>query len=153
METVQQNSLSLSQYIVYRNGVPAGARGSMRNMFERSFGAPTFAGFWRHWNPIFSYGLGRYIYSPLKRLMPSALAVVSTFIFCGMLHDLVTMAVRGAPAFLFTPWFFLLGTGVVLGRALSLDLSDQPWLVKATVNLTYLAVCLAITLGIKYLVP
>ena len=123
---MQQNKLSLSQYIVYRNGVPAGARGSMRNMLHRSLGAPTLAGFWRHWNPIFSYGLGRYIYSPLKRFMPSALAVILTFVFCGALHDLVTMAVRGAPAFLFIPWFFLLGTGVVVAHALGLDLSNRP---------------------------
>lgn len=149
---MQHNSLSLSQYIIYRNGVPAGARGGIRNMFYRSFGAPTFAGFWRHWNPVFSYGLGRYIYSPLKRVMPSALALVATFAFCGALHDLVTIAARGAPAFLFTPWFFLLGTGVVLGRAMGVDLSGRPWLVRAAVNLAYLSTCLAITLAIGHLV-
>ncbi len=149
---MQQNKLSLSQYIVYRNGVPAGAPGSMRNMFHRSFGAPTLAGFWRHWNPIFSYGLGRYIYSPLKRFMPSALAVILTFVFCGALHDLVTMAVRGAPAFLFTPWFFLLGTGVVVAHAWGLDLSNRSWLARAAVHLTYISACLAATLAIKHLV-
>jgi D-alanyl-lipoteichoic acid acyltransferase DltB (MBOAT superfamily) len=152
MEIMQQNDLSLSQYIIYRNGLPAGARGSMRNMLYRSFGAPTFAGFWRHWNPIFGYALGRFIYSPLERAMPSALALVATFVFSGAVHDLVTMAVRGSPAFLFTPWFFLLGTGVVLGRAVGLNLSGQPWVARATVNLAYLSVCLAITLAIGYLI-
>lgn len=149
---MQQNKLSLSQYIVYRNGVPAGARGSMRNMLHRSFGAPTLAGFWRHWNPIFSYGLGRYIYSPLKRFMPSALAVVATFVFCGALHDLVTVAVRGAPAFLFTPWFFLLGTGVVLAQAWNLDLSERPRIIRAVIHLAYISACLAATLTIKHIV-
>jgi D-alanyl-lipoteichoic acid acyltransferase DltB (MBOAT superfamily) len=149
---MRQNDLSLSQYIIYRNGVPAGARGSMRNMLYRSFGAPTFAGFWRHWNPIFGYALGRYIYFPLKRIAPSALAFVATFVFCGAIHDLVTMAVRGSAAFLFTPWFFLLGTGVLIGRSIGLDLSERPWIVRATVNLVYLSVCLAITLAISYFV-
>lgn len=149
---MRKNELSLSQYIIYRNGVPAGARGSMRNMLHRSFGAPTFASFWRHWNPVFGYALGRYVYSPLKRAVPSALALVATFVFCGFIHDLVTMAVRGSPAFLFTPWFFLLGTGVLIGRAAGLDFSGRPWIARATVNLVYLLVCLAITLVIGYLV-
>ncbi len=145
---MRQDDLSLSQYIVYRNGVPAGARGSLRNMFHRSFGAPTFAGFWRHWNPVFSYALGRYIYLPLRHFVPAALALIVTFLVCGAIHDLVTMAVRGAPAFLFTPWFFLLGIGVLIGRATGLDLSGRPWVVKATVNLVYVLTCLATTLAI-----
>lgn len=147
---MHQNDLSLSQYIIYRNGVPAGASGSMRNMLYLSFGAPTFAGFWRHWNPIFGYALGRYVYSPLKRRVPTALALIATFVFCGAVHDLVTMAVRGSPAFLFTPWFFLLGVGVVLGRLTGLDLSGRSWVVKAAANLAYLLGCLAVTLIIGY---
>jgi D-alanyl-lipoteichoic acid acyltransferase DltB (MBOAT superfamily) len=149
---MQQSELSLSQYIIYRNGVPAGARGSMRNMLHRSFGAPTFAGFWRHWNPIFGYALGRYIYSPLRRAVPPALALVTTFVFCGAIHDLVTMVVRGSPALLFTPWFFFLGTGVLLGRAVGLDSSGWPWVARATVNLTYISACLAITLAIGHFI-
>ena len=124
----------------------------MRNMLHRSLGAPTFAGFWRHWNPIFGYALGRYIYSPLKRAVPSSLALVATFVVCGAIHDLVTMALRGAPAFLFTPWFFLLGIGVLLGRVAGLDLSGQPWLARALVNLVYLSACLAITLAARHCV-
>ncbi len=149
---MRQDDLSLSQYITYRNGVPAGARGSMRNMLQRSLGAPTFAGFWRHWNPIFSFALGRYIYSPLRRIVPAALALLATIVFCGAIHDLVTMAVRGSPAFLFTPWFFLLGAGVLVGRAVGLDLSGRPWVARAAVNLAYISVCLAITLAIGYYV-
>src|SRR3546814_6624257 len=45
---MRKRELTLSQYILRRNGVPAGARGSLRNMFQRSLGASTFAGFWRH---------------------------------------------------------------------------------------------------------
>ncbi|WCE05836.1 MBOAT family O-acyltransferase [Pseudoxanthomonas sp. JBR18] len=144
---MQRDALSLSQYIVYRNGVPAGARGGLRNMFHRAFGAATFAGFWRHWNPIFGYVLGRYIYSPLQRVVPRPLALILTFVVCGAVHDLVTMAVRGAPAFFFVPWFVLLGTGVVLGRAVGLDLSGRPWVARAAANLAYVLACLAITLA------
>lgn len=144
---MQHNELSLAQYIIFRNGVAAGARGSMRNMLYRSFGAATFAGFWRHWNPIFGYALGRYIYGPLKRAIHPALALLVTFVFCGAIHDAVTVVVRGAPAFLFTPWFFLLGIGVVLGRVVGMDVSAWPWLARAAVHLVYLSVCLGITLA------
>src|SRR3546814_19791781 len=106
-------------------------------MFQRSLGASTFAGFWRQWNPVFGYALGRYVFAPLKRAVPSALALVATLVVCGAIHDLVIMAVRGAPAFLFTPWFFILGVGVLLGRASALDHSGKPWPARAAVTLAY----------------
>src|SRR3546814_15791629 len=113
-DLMRKRELTLSQYILRRNGVPAGARGSLRNMFQRSLGASTFAGFWRHWNPVFGYALGRYVFAPLKRAVPSALALVATFVVCGAIHVLGIMAFRGAPPFLFTPCFFFPGFGLVL---------------------------------------
>jgi hypothetical protein len=81
--------------------------------------------------------------------VPAAPALIATFVVCGLLHDLVTMAVRGSVAFLFTPWFFFLGTGVVLGNAFDMDLSGSPWPVRAMVHLGYLSICLLLVLGIK----
>ncbi len=95
--------MTLAQYIVHRNGVPAGAPDSLCNTLARSFGAPTFGGFWQHWNPLFSYGLVRYIHSPLKCRVPAALTLLVTFVVCGALHDVVTTLVRGAPAILLPP--------------------------------------------------
>jgi hypothetical protein len=141
-----ERQLTLGRYIRRRNGLPAGAPGSLRNMLHRSLGAPTFAGFWRYWNPVFGYALGRYAFAPLKRWMPPPVALVATFVACGALHDLVTMAARGAPAFLFTPWFFLMGLGVLLGKALGHDLTGRPWAVRAASNLTYVGACLAVVL-------
>jgi hypothetical protein len=69
-----------------------------------------------------------------------------TFVVCGALHDLVIMAIRGSAKFLFTPWFFVLGVGVVFGRAVGMDFSSRPWLVRASVNFIYLGACLAVTL-------
>lgn len=148
----QKQRLTLAQYIRRRNGVAAGSRGSLRNMLDRSLGAGTFAGFWRHWNPVFGYHLGRYVDAPLRSVIPPPFALIATFVVCGALHDLVTAVVRGAPAFLFTPWFFFLGIGVVLGRVLRLDFSGQSWLLRAATNLAYVAVCLVATLAIGFLV-
>jgi len=135
--------LTLAQYIRRRNGVPLGSSGSLQNMFHRSLGAGSFAGFWQYWNPIWGYGLSRYVYSPLKRVLPSTASLIMTFVVCGALHDLVIMAVRGSVTFLFTPWFFLLGVGVVFGHVVGMDFSSRPWLVRACVNLTYVGACLA----------
>ncbi len=137
--------LTLAQYIRRRNGVPLGSAGSLRNMLRRSLGAGSFAGFWQYWNPVWGYGLARYVYSPLKRVLPTTAALIMTFVVCGALHDLVIMAVRGSATFLFTPWFFLLGVGVVFGRAVGIDFLSRPWLFRACVNLTYIGACLAVT--------
>ncbi len=145
----KRRRLTLAEYIRRRNGAAVGASGSLWNMLRRSLGAGSFAGFWQYWNPVFGYGLARYVHSPLIRVLPPTAAIIVTFTVCGALHDLVTMAVRGSPTLLFTPWFSLLGVGVVLGRAIRMDLSSRPWLIRGTVNLTYIVACLAVTLAAR----
>src|SRR3546814_20103328 len=77
---MRKRELTLSQYILRRNGVPAGARGSLRNMFQRSLGASPFAGFWSHWNPVFGYALGRSVFAQLNAAWPSSPVHVATFV-------------------------------------------------------------------------
>ena len=141
--------ITLGNYVRRRNGVALGAAGSLRNMMHRSLGAGSFAGFWRYWNPVFGYALARYVQTPLLRVVPPSVAIIVTFAACGAGHDLVTMAVRGSPTFLFTPWFVLLGLGVVLGRAVGMDLSSRPWFIRVLANLTYIVVCLVLTLAAR----
>lgn len=147
----QRLGLTLGQYVKRRNGVPLGDSKSLRNMLSRSFGASSFAGFWQYWNPIWGYGLGKYVYSPLHRILPAAAALILTFIASGVIHDLVTMLVSRSVTFFFTPWFFLMGLGVVVGGAVEMDLSNRSWLLRASVNLTYLLVGVALTILIKSL--
>ena len=115
-------------------------------MLQRSLGARSFAVFWQYWNPVFGYALGRHVFSPLKRVLPPAIALVFTFVVCGAVHDLVTTLVRGSLAFLFTPWFFFLGLGVVAGRLARMDLGRFPWGVRASANLAYVTTCLGLAL-------
>ena len=138
--------LGLSDYVRRRNGVPMGAPGSLRNMLFRSFGARSFANFWQHWNPIFGYYLGTRLFVPLKRVLPASVSLVLTFVVTGVIHDLVTMAVRRDFAFLFTPWFLFLGFGVVMSNLVRMDISSSSWWVRAAINSTYLAVCLLLAL-------
>jgi len=139
--------MTLARYVRRRNGVDLGARGSLRNMLRRSLGAGSFAGFWRSWNPVFGYLLARWVHAPLLGIFPRSVAVVGTFVVCGAFHDLVTTVLRGSVAFLFTPWFFFLGVGVVLGGAVGMDLGRRPWWLRACVHLAYIATCLALALA------
>jgi len=147
-----QQALTLAGYIRRRNGVPAGARGGLRNMLARSFGAQSFAGFWRYWNPVFGYIFGRYVYQPARRVLPRAFALIVTFLVCGVVHDLVTMAVRGAPAFLFTPWFFFLGLGVVVSEALGWHTGALSRGGRTAINAAYLVAALALAPGARHVI-
>lgn len=137
--------MTLAEYVHRRNGTPLGGAGSIRNMLSRSFGAASFAAFWRHWNPIWGYGLQRFVHQPLRRLVPPAIAVLATFVVSGALHDGVATLVRGSTTLVMTPWFLLLGIGALAGRRLGMDLSrwPRPW--RATVHLAYLGGSLAAT--------
>ncbi|MBI1280098.1 MAG: acyltransferase [Anaerolineaceae bacterium] len=143
--------MSLTDYVQYRNGVPLGASSSLRSMLVHSLGAGTFAKFWQHWNPIWGYALGRFVYEPLNQFLPSSISLILTFIISGGIHDLATMLVRSAPAFFFTPWFFLMGIAVVFARLLKLDYSNQAFRVRVAINLTFILVCLMIAIGVKQL--
>ena len=145
----QWQGLTLAQYVERRNGVPLGHSDSLRNMLSRSFGAGSFAEFWQYWNPIWGYGLGKYIYAPLQHVLPVAVALIMTFVISGAIHDLVTMAISRSITFFFTPWFFVLSIGVALGRAARMDLSNHPWLLRVALNVTYLVVGIAITILAK----
>ena len=145
----QWSRVTLAKYVEQRNGVPLGDSNSLQNMLRHSFGASSFAGFWQYWNPIWGYGLGKYVYSPLQRVLPMAIALIMTFVVSGGIHDLVIMALRRSVTFLFTPWFFVLGVGVVLGRAVGMDLSNRPWWVRAGINFAYLVIGLVITIIAK----
>jgi D-alanyl-lipoteichoic acid acyltransferase DltB (MBOAT superfamily) len=125
-----------------------GAPGSLTNMLRRSLGARSFAGFWQYWNPIFGYCLGKYVYVPLKTVLPAYVSLIITFVVCGIIHDLVIMAVRRDVAFVFIPWFFFLGIGVVLSQTMKMDLARYSWSMRATIHLTYLGSCLVLTLWI-----
>lgn len=144
----KRQSVTLAQYVRRRNGVPLGARGSLENMLYRSLGAGSFAEFWQYWNPIWGYALGRYVYAPLRRILPAAFALILTFAVSGGIHDAVIMLVRGSVAFLFVPWFVLMSLFVVAGQALRVDYSQLPWAGRLMVNLAYTLGCLLVVLWI-----
>ena len=144
----KKRKLTLAYYVRRRNGVPLGGSGSLRNMFYRSLGAGTFTKFWRYWNPVWGYYLGRYIYAPLKHWLPPTIGLVITFGVSGALHDAVVSAVLGRTVFFFTPWFFIMGTGVIFGQAMRINYSHLAWPLRAFINISYVGTSLVLTYAI-----
>ncbi|WAC01727.1 hypothetical protein N7U66_17785 [Lacinutrix neustonica] len=141
--------MSLLQYIKKRNGVSIGSPRSLRNNLYRSLGARNFSTFWNYWNPIFGYYLGKCIFKPLNRMIKAELALLFTFIFCGMIHDAVTTIFRGKISFFFSIWFFIMGLAVILSRLLKHDFSKLLWMKRAVINLSIISICLIITIAIN----
>lgn len=137
--------MNLSEYVKKKNGVPIGHSKSLRNNLQRSLGAKNFSAFWNFWNPIFGYYLGTRIFKPLKKLFPVGIAVILTFIFCGLIHDLVTTLIRGKLSLFFAVWFLIMGTVVAISKQVNYDLSHKSWILRALVNLLIITVCLFLT--------
>ncbi|MEP7706642.1 acyltransferase [Paraglaciecola sp. 25GB23A] len=138
-------TISLSQYVKRRTGVPLGGSGSMRNMLERSLGAGSFNLFWYYWNPIWSYYLSRNVMRPLSRLLPFWLATITTFAISGGLHDLAVTLVKWRITFFFTPWFFIMGLLVVVSKSINIEYRAYSWPVRVLCNLAFIALSLWIT--------
>ncbi|HUI33194.1 MAG TPA: hypothetical protein VLY84_06230 [Dysgonamonadaceae bacterium] len=137
--------MNLSEYIAKRNGVPIGHPKSLRNNLQRSLGAKNFSAFWNFWNPIFGYYLGKKIFRPLKNILPVALALVLTFIFCGFVHDLVTTILRGKISLFFSVWFLLMGLAVMVSKHFNYNLSNRKWILRAIVNVLIVGLCALLT--------
>jgi hypothetical protein len=125
---------SLSEYVKIRNGVPLGAKHSLRNMLHRSFGAGSFAKFWNYWNPIWSFYLSKFVMRPTSAVVPIWFAIFLTFVISGLLHDLAISAFYQEIYLFFTPWFGFMSLVVVLTEKFNISYNRYPWVVRALVN-------------------
>ena len=141
--------MNLSDYVKRRNGVPLGDSNSLRNMLSRSLGAGKFSIFWQYWNPIWGFYLGKYIFKPLKLILPQTLSIIITFVVCGFIHDLAIMLLKREFTLLLTPWFLFMGTSLVLSDYARIDYSKYPWIVRAGINLIIISGCLFLAYQIR----
>ena len=123
------NVMTLTKYIERRLGKTAGEQAL--NFLGRPFGADTLAGFWRYWNPVWSYYLSYFCYRPLRSRVPRPLAVWLTFLFCGVVHDLPfvvgTFLVGGrGRSFTLTVFFGLTGSLVLLAERVRISFARLP---------------------------
>lgn len=133
-----QTTLSLSQYVKKRNGVPLGANHSMRNMLSRALGVKSFPIFWHYWNPIWGYYLSRNVMRPISQFLPMWLAVLLTFLVSGALHDIAVALVKCQAIFFFTPWFGIMGAIVIASNKYGLSYGALPWIMRAMINLLFI---------------
>jgi len=140
--------IDLRTYVLRRNGVPLGHRKSLQNMLHRSLGSGHFAGFWNYWNPIWSYYLSYYLYLPLRKVLPRGLALFLTFVGSGFIHDLVIIGLRQEFVLVLSPWFALMASLVLPGRALNWNYKHLPWFLRAFINLLQVFLPLALVLGL-----
>jgi hypothetical protein len=145
-----KNTVSLAQYLKKVNGVPMGAKRSMRNMLSRSLGASSFSTLWHYWNPIWGYYLSRNIMKPLCLFTPIWLAAFLTFLVSGALHDIAVSIVKWELIVFCTPWFGLMGTLVVLSKKFAISYGG-PWLVRAIINMLIICSTLWITYFVEAL--
>lgn len=142
------SSLSLSQYVKKRNGVPLGAKHSIRNMLSRSFGAKSFPIFWHYWNPIWSYYLSRNIMRPIANFLPISIATFITFLVSGALHDVAVSIVKWQAIIFFTPWFGLMGLMVIASKSAGIMYGHLAWPIRVLINASFIFA----SLGVMYLV-
>jgi len=138
--------VKLFEYVKRRNGVPIGNAKSLQYNLQRSIGAKNFSTFWNFWNPIFGYYLGVNVFKPLKRIFPTTISLILTFIFCGMIHDFVTILFRDDLSLFFSVWFLFMGITVVVTKYINYDLSEKKWIYRAITNVLIIGFCLLITI-------
>ncbi len=93
-------------------------------MCRQSFTSDSFAGFWRNWNPLFSYYLLYYCYRPLRKRLPRLLALTGTFALSGAIHDLAATLARAELYYVFTGTFVCFGLWIALEEAVQLTLKQ-----------------------------
>ena len=76
-----KDRLSVRAFVWHRLGNPTGPWSAARKMFGLSFGAKSFADFWRYWSPVHHYYLTYYVYKPVRKVLPRSIAVLFTFAF------------------------------------------------------------------------
>ena len=143
--------MTLGDYVNYRNGVPLGHPDSLKNNLRNSFGAPSNAGFWKHWNPIWGYYLGGYVYRPLRGFLPQWLATLITFAVSGAAHDLAVGLLGQGWQGLITLWFLVMGLWLVVTRALDTRYDRFGFPVRVVIHTLSLGASLCLAMVLKEL--
>lgn len=133
--------MTLGEYVKKRNGVAIGHPQSLSRNLYRALGAKNFSSFWKYWNPIFGYYLGLKIFKPTKQFFSPTLSLIITFVFCGLIHDVVTILFRGQTSFLFSYWFLNMSIAVIISNYFNQNLAQHRWIIRSTVNLFIMLIC------------
>ncbi|MDA8601865.1 MBOAT family protein [Gammaproteobacteria bacterium] len=133
--------MTLSEYVLKRNGIPLGAQGSLLKNLRNSFGAESSVLFWKYWNPIWGFYLSKYIYLPLNKYLPKSISSIITFGASGALHDLaIGLLGLGWQNFL-TIWFVMMGAFMNISKSLDIRYGSFGFSSRAVINISSIASC------------
>jgi len=142
---LRKDDITLSEYVLKRNGEPLGAKGSLLKNLENSLGAESNVLFWKYWNPIWGFYLSKYIYLPLNRYLPKSIASMVTFGASGALHDLaIGLLGLGWQNFL-TIWFVMMGVFMNISKSLDISYSRFGFFIRVVINISSIATCFFLT--------
>ena len=136
---------ALSEYVLKRNGVPLGSKGSLVRTFYHSFGAKSNAKFWKHWNPIWGFHLSQFIYLPLKKYLPQSVAALAAFAVSGSLHDLAIGILGLGWQNFFTIWFLIMGLFLNASKSLGINYGKFRFTVRVIINTSSIVFCFILT--------
>lgn len=152
---VSRRTVTLNAFVCRRLGSDGNELAQLGRMFGRAFGADSFAGFWRYWNPVYSYYLDRFCYRPLRNVLPRPLAVVATFACSGfILHDLpfwwgvTALKTRSLPVPFVAVWFATMAVLALAGSRLGLSYAARPFRVRVALNALHIAAGALVALAI-----
>ena len=134
--------MTLSEYVLKRNGIPLGAQGSLLKNLQNSFGAGSNVLFWKYWNPIWGFYLFKYIYLPLNRYLPKSISSIVTFGASGALHDLAMSLLGLESQNFFTIWFVMMGVFMNISKFLDISYRSFGFFIRAAINISSIASCL-----------
>jgi hypothetical protein len=136
-----RQQISIRAYLEYRLGRGQPWWRQSYNALVGPLTAPSFAGFWRSWNPVWGYYLWYWCYRPARRVLPRPAAVMVTFTASGLAHNLLAVLLSHRLNPFVTVWFLVYGAVAVVGEALHMNLSRLPAAARIAVNLAYLVGC------------
>jgi hypothetical protein len=130
-------------FLVRRLGDPRSPFTFLARLTLRPLAAPSFARFWREWNPPLAYVLLYFVYRPVRRHLPRRAALFLTFVASGfVLHDLPANGadvLRGRIDLSGSLLLALFGVLALATDALGMDLSRRPAWVRVLANGTLVA--------------
>tara|TARA_Y100000385_G_scaffold222957_1_gene232989 strand:+ start:81 stop:506 length:426 start_codon:yes stop_codon:yes gene_type:complete len=133
--------MTLSEYVLRRNGIPLSGQGSLLQNLENSFGAESNVLFWKYWNPIWGFYLSKYIYLPRNRHLSKPVSSIVTFGVSGALHDLaIGLLGLGWQNFL-TIWFVIMGAFMSISKSLDIRYGSFGFFSRAVINIPSIAGC------------
>lgn len=135
------NKENYREYLLLRGYDPDSSKWSvLKRALIGSWAEPGFHRFWKVWNPGIGYLLFR-LYIRIGGKQRRTLTTLAVFLVCGLLHDVVVMAMFRHPFLAFSCAFLCFGLLTIMSRGFESRLRQDRWWTpaNAAVNISLVA--------------